>query len=187
LPVCTTLAVGDIIVQKLFRPAAFLARPETRYLPAQYLDVFRAGREKHQGQFRGNEDVAAMKYEIERLLLAELNRAGVRLLLGTDSGSGAMGIVPGFSVHDELRILTKSGFTPYEAIAAGSSQASKVVAAMTGKNAFGTVEVGKRADLLLVSANPLDDVSTLKDLRGVMAAGRWYPRAVLDRLIAVRG
>jgi hypothetical protein len=185
LPVCTTLAVGDIIVQKLFRPAAFLARSETTYLPAQYLDAFRAGREKHQGQFRGNEDVAAMKYEIERLLLAELKRAGVRLLLGTDSGTGAMGIVPGFSIHDELRILTENGFTPYAAIAAGTSRASTVLAAMTGKDAFGTVEVGKRADLLLVGANPLEDVSALKGLRGVMAAGRWYPRAALDRLIAV--
>jgi hypothetical protein len=185
LPVCTTLAVGDIIVQKLFRPAAFLARSETTYLPAQYLDAFRAGREKHQGQFRGNEDVAAMKYEIERLLLAELRWAGVRLLLGTDSGTGAMGIVPGFSIHDELRILTENGFTPYAAIAAGTSRASTVLAAMTGKDAFGTVEVGKRADLLLVGANPLEDVSALKGLRGVMAAGRWYPRAALDRLIAV--
>jgi imidazolonepropionase-like amidohydrolase len=55
---------------------------------------------------------------------------------------------------------------------------------MIGEDYFGTIEVGKRADLLLVNRNPLEDIGSIRDLRGVMAAGRWYSREVLDQLIA---
>jgi imidazolonepropionase-like amidohydrolase len=97
-----------------------------------------------------------------------------------------MGIVPGFSIHDELRILIENGFSPYEAIAAGTVNASKVIQAMTGANDFGTIEVGKRADLLVVEENPLDKVANIKNLRGVMAAGRWYSKAELEEMIALK-
>jgi cytosine/adenosine deaminase-related metal-dependent hydrolase len=184
-PVCTTLVVGEVIGMKLFEPDKFLSRPENRYLPESYLYSFKAGREKHQQQFKGVEDLASYKYGLERLLLSELHRAGVRLLLSTDSGTGGMGIVPGFSIHDELRILTENGFTPYEAIAAGTIHAAAVVEEMVGEGGFGAVAVGNRADLILVSANPLEDVAHLKGIQGVMAAGRWFSRATLDSLIAV--
>ena len=52
-----------------------------------------------------------------------LHRAGVPLILGTDAGTGLLGLVPGFALHDELRILTENGLTPYEAIAAGTVNA----------------------------------------------------------------
>ena len=182
VPVCTTLVVGQGIVQKLFEPEAFLARPETTYLPPWYLDAFRHGKEKHQVMFHGNEDFAPFKYTMELMLLRRLKQAGVLLVLSTDAGTGGMGIVPGFSLHDELRILAENGFTPYEAIAAGTVNASKVVKAMTGVDEFGTIEVGKRADLILVNGNPLEDVVHIKDLRGVMAAGRWYDTVALQEM-----
>lgn len=182
VPVCTTLVVGQDIVKKLFEPEAFLARPETIYLPPWYLDAFRHGKEKHQVMFQGNEEFAPFKYKMELVLLRKLKQAGVTLVLSTDAGTGGMGIVPGFSIHDELQILTENGFTPYEAIAAGTVNASKVIKKMTGANEFGTIEVGKRADLLLVNENPLEDVANLKGLRGVMAAGRWYDKAALQEM-----
>jgi len=120
------------------------------------------------------------------MLLTKLKQAGKPLLLSTDAGTGGMGIVPGFSIHDELRILIENGFTPYEAIAAGTINASKVVKAMTGKDDFGTIEVGKRADVIVVNKNPLEDVANIKDLRGVMAAGRWYDKAELQKMIIPR-
>jgi len=183
VPVCTTLVVGEGIVRKLFEPKAFLARQETKYLPQWYLDAFRQGKEKHQAMFRGNEDFAPFKHALERLLLRKLKQAGILLLLSTDAGTGSMGIVPGFSLHDELRILTENGFTPYEAITAGTINASKVVKAMIGVDDFATIEEGKRADLILVNENPLEDVAHIKDLRGVMAAGRWYEKAALQKMI----
>lgn len=183
IPVCTTLVIDDVIIQKLFNPEAFLARPENRYLPRWYLDAFRQGKEKHQVQFRGGEDFAPFKYKLDKILLVKLKQAGTPLLLSTDAGTGSMGIVPGFSIHDELQILTENGFTPYEAIATGTINASKVVKAMIGVDDFGTIEEGKRADLILVNENPLEDVANIKDLRGVMAAGRWYEKAALQKMI----
>ncbi len=183
IPICTTLVVGETIVQKLLEPEAFLACPVNGYLPKWYWDAFRQGREKHQVQFRGNETFAPFKYTMERILLSELHKAGIRLVLATDAGTGGMGIVPGFSIHDELRILTENGFTPYEALAAGTVHASKVVESMTEEDDFGSIEVDKRADLILVNSNPLENVANIRDLRGVMAAGRWYSKETLEQII----
>jgi len=186
VPVCTTLVVGEGIVKKLYETDAFLARPENKYLCKGYLEDFRDEKEKHLLIFKGYEDFAFFKYNIERLLLIKLKEAGIPLLLSTDAGTGGMGIVPGFSIHDELRILIDNGFTPYEAIATGTVSASKVIQAMTGTDDFGTIEVGKRADLLLVEDNPLDNVANIRKLRGVMAAGRWYPKDRLQEMIALK-
>jgi imidazolonepropionase-like amidohydrolase len=185
IPLCTNMIVDDLIVEKLFKPGTFLSRPEIRYMPQDYLTRFSQGVEKHQMQLQGIEDLATYKYDFDEFLLNELHQAGIPLLLSTDAGTATMGIVPGFSIHDELRILIENGFTPYEAIATGTVNASKVVEAMTGENAFGTIEVGKRADLILVNGNPLEDVTKIKNILGVMAAGRWYSNQILDNMIEV--
>jgi hypothetical protein len=184
IPVCTTLVIGQGIVSKLYDPVNFMARPVNRYLPDAYLQTFRLGQEKHQFMFRGHEDLAPFKYRMERILAKELKRAGVPLLLGTDSGTGGMGIVPGFSIHDELHILNEIGFSPYEALRSGTVNAAGVIRKITGKGNFGTIEPGNRADLLLAGCNPLEDVACVREPLGVMAAGNWYPEAKLDAMLS---
>ena len=183
-PVCTTLAVDDVIIQKLHHAKTFAQREENRYLMNGYLGLFRQGREKHQMQFKGGEAFAHFKFRLDTLLLVELKKAGVPLLLATDAGTGGMGLVPGFSIHNELRILIENGFTPYEAIATGTINATKTVAEMTGKDDFGTIEIGKRADLILLLKNPLENVKHIKNPLGVMASGRWYDQKALRDLIS---
>jgi len=184
-PVCTTMVVDDVIQLKLFQPQVFLDRQENRYLSAGYLDLFNKGEEKHQRQFRDIEELASFKYGIDRWILAGLHQAGIPLLLGTDSGTSNMGIVPGFSIHDELRILVENGFSPYQALKTGTVNAAEVIDTMVGEGNFGTIEVGQRADLVLVKNNPLEDITNSKDNLGVMAAGRWYSWEVLEKMITI--
>ena len=183
LPVCTTLVIDDLIVQKLFDQDGFLRRPENRYLPSNYLERFRKGTEKHQQQFKGGEVFAPFKYMLDKKLLAALKAIKCPLLLSTDAGTGTMGVVPGFSLHDELRILVDNGFTPYEALAAGTVVASKIVQRMNGQDDFGTIAPGKRADLILLEQNPLEDVDNARKIRGVMAAGKWYNQESISQML----
>jgi imidazolonepropionase-like amidohydrolase len=185
VPVCTTLFLDEVIIEKLHHPRAFLKKPHNRYLPKWYLDRFRQGKEKHQLQFAGGEEFAPWKYHIDRLFLKQLKQSRVPLLLATDAGTGGMGLVPGFSIHDELRILVENGFTPYEAIATGTKNISPVIRKMTGQGNLGTIALGNRADLLLVDRNPLEDVANIRNPRGVMAGGRWYAARTLQKMTAI--
>ena len=178
----TTLFLDELIVQKVFHPQVFLNRPETALLPASYLATFRQGREKHQRMFKGIEPYVPFKLNLDLALLRALREIGVMLVAGSDSGTGGMGIPVGSSLHQELRLLTKNGFSPYEALATATINASRVAARMTGRDEFGAIEPGRRADLLLVGGNPLADIANARDIKGFMAAGRWYDEGFVKEL-----
>jgi hypothetical protein len=185
ISVCTTMVIDDVIMLKLFQPEVFLDLPESAYFEQGYIESFHRNEEKHQVQCRGIEGLCVFKAHIDRWILSGLHNAGVILLLGTDAGTGGMGIVPGFSIHDELQILVENGFTPYEAIATGTINAASVVERMTGEGNFGSIEVGNRADLILVKDNPLEDIITIEAPLGVMAAGKWYSSDTLSEMIQI--
>ena len=107
-----------------------------------------------------------------------LNNAGANLILGTDSPNNW--VIPGFSIHDELSLLVESGLTPYEAIKTGTVNAA---IHMKKLSEFGTIEKGKRADVILCDANPFDDVTHISSPTGVMTNGIWYPRAALHKML----
>jgi hypothetical protein len=181
----TTLALNKVVMQKVFNAEAFLARPENLYLSRDCQDRVRRGEDRHQLVFRGLEDLIPAKYTMDRLILVKLREAGIPLLLAPDSGGRELCVTPGYSTHDALQILTENGFTPYKAIATSTINASRVIEAMTGEGDFGTIEVGNRADLILVADNPLENVTNIRDPLGVMAAGRWYSRETLQQMIAI--
>ena len=125
----------------------------------------------------GDELLQAAKLwqEHRRRLVRALHEAGAGLLLGTDCMNPL--VVPGFSIHDELEELVACGLTPYEALVAGTEDAADF---LDQSGEWGTVEVGGRADLLLLEANPLDDVAHARERVGVMVRGRWLPEAELS-------
>jgi hypothetical protein len=79
--------------------------------------------------------------------------------------------------------MIENGFTPYEAIKTATVNAAHVINKMKGEGDFGTLEVGKRADLILVDGNPLEKINNLKKIEGVMASGRWFDKATLQKMI----
>lgn len=112
-----------------------------------------------------------------RSVVHALHQAGAGLLLGTDTGNPF--VLPGFAVHDELELLIEAGLDSFEAIATGTAN----VGLFLGQE-VGTIEVGSRADLILVDENPLQDPTTLRRPRGVAINGRWLDAGSLDRLRA---
>jgi len=111
----------------------------------------------------------------EKKLLKALYESGANILLGTDCLNPFN--VAGFSIHEELHLYVEAGLTPYDAIKAGTYNAAGFLDAL---DEFGTVTVGKIADLILVSENPLDDVQNIQDRAGVMVRGKWYTEAQLQ-------
>jgi hypothetical protein len=177
------MVLDDIIQLKIFQPEVFLARDENKYFESGYIEIFQHGVEKHQIQCEGVEVLCDYKYVIDRWILQGLHSGDVLLLLGTDSGTGGMGIVPGYSIHDELRILVENGFTPYEALKTATVNPAIVVERMVGDGNFGTIENGNRADLILVAENPLTDIEILRTPLGVMTRGKWFSAEILNQLI----
>lgn len=105
--------------------------------------------------------------ELLSTLMVELNEAGVPLLLGTDA-FGAL--VPGFAAHQELEMMVGAGLTPYEALQTGTVNAARYLGE---DDEAGTIEVGKRADFILVAGNPLENVRNAAAVRGVFSLGKW--------------
>jgi imidazolonepropionase-like amidohydrolase len=101
-------------------------------------------------------------------LLKALNDGVFPVLMGTDAPQQFS--VPGFSLHRELQVMSQAGLSNYDILKSGTYNVGLY---FKDKDAFGTIENGKRADLVLVDANPLDDIANLTRRSGVMVRGRW--------------
>jgi len=111
-------------------------------------------------------------------MVGEMNRAGVPILAGTDTAAGVR-VYPGFSLHEELGLLVQAGLTPMQALQAATSNPARFL----GLTDTGILAKGKRADLLLLDANPLDDIANTKKIRSVVLAGRYLSRDDLNALL----
>jgi len=110
-------------------------------------------------------------------LVSQLHKAGAPLLLGTDAPF--LCATPGVSVHQELHNFVEAGLSPYEALRTVTNNPALFLGRL---DEFGTVEVGKLADLLLVGRNPLEDVSAAQEIEGVMVKGEWLPTGQIEGL-----
>ncbi len=113
-------------------------------------------------------------------MVKKLNQAGVPFLAGTDCPAG-VDVLPGFSLHLELQRFIAAGFTPLEALQTATLKPAQFLDKL---NDYGTVEKGKIADLVVLDANPLDDIRNTQKINAVVANGRYLSRGQLDRLLS---
>jgi imidazolonepropionase-like amidohydrolase len=155
------------------------AYPELRYMPP---DMVEAWTENYRERLADPElDPVESRTIIENRtrILAALHEGGVTILMGTDSPQ--LFSVPGFSLHRELPRMAAAGMSPYEILVSGTRN---VGAYFANEDEFGTITPGQRADLVLLSADPLQDVASLSRIEGVMVRGRWHPKAAIDERLA---
>lgn len=121
--------------------------------------------------------IKALEAHFEQI--AEMHDNGVGIMTGTDLG--ATMVYPGASLHQEMKLLvTKCRFTPMDALLSATIIPAKY---FKMEDRLGTIEKGKFADMVLLSANPLVDIGNIDKISGVMLSGKWLDRTALDKTI----
>lgn len=130
---------------------------------------------------RTPEDFAFAKKEFQKdlELVGAMQKAGVGILAGTDASNPFC--MPGFSLHDELGLLVKAGLTPMQALQTATLDPARF---NDQEKDLGTIQKGKIADLPLLDANPLDDISNTRKINSVIYGGRVLSRSDLDKMLA---
>jgi hypothetical protein len=155
---------------------AFLAQPEMQYVSEAQREAWR--QQAAPGP-RGSPEGVEAFLALRQRILKQLSDSGAGILMGTDSPQ--MFNVPGFALHREIAVMSRSGMSNYEILRSGTVAVSRYVQEHLGiSDAFGAVAEGQRADLVLLGSNPLDDLANLTDRVGVMVRGRWLPRDEID-------
>jgi tetratricopeptide (TPR) repeat protein len=174
--VIPTLVAFHDIVRQATDVKAYLKDPHLRYLAPSMRAALEPGRNTYANRFAP--DVVpglAVSYEFQRQLVKALHDGGVPILAGTDV---AWLGVPGYSLVEEIENFQDLGFSPYDALRTATADPARL---LRRENEFGTIAVGKRADLVVTQKNPIDDVRALERLAGVVARGRWIPEAEAAR------
>jgi imidazolonepropionase-like amidohydrolase len=177
--VCPTLAIYDCLFYNFYE--LDLNDTRLKYIPAYWKNV--SWMPYIQGMLKDKtaEDRSRDRETFEKHLefVAKMHAAGIKILAGTDGGSPFN--FPGFSLHKELLLLTRAGLTPLEALKAATILPAEFLGM---QDSLGSIEIGKTADLVLLDANPLDDISNTQRIASVVLNGRILTREDLDKMLA---
>lgn len=170
------LVIGDDTFKELQKKA------ELKYVPKSDKERLTSDRNGYRNQKQYKPEQAPVFGGLTvflKKLVKGMQNEGVKILLGTDASFEAQFFtVPGVSALEELRELVDAGLTPYQAISAGTRNAAEL---MKAADEFGTVTIGKRADLILVEGNPLENINQVSKQSGVMLRGRWLAQAEIQK------
>lgn len=149
--------------------ARFLIPAERKYVEQEEEDFIRD---------LGNVEERAPISRLGRIITRTMQEEGVPILAGSDAG--VPGVFWGIALHQELELLVDAGFTEAQALRAATIRPAEFLKAT---HSLGTIEAGKLADLVLLNANPLEDISNTQKINAVVANGRYFDRQALDKLL----
>src|SRR5208282_4687118 len=153
-----------------------------KYVPAYWKEqTWKRFTEQVKSDFN-TDDLATRKAFLDKELevVQLLHKAGVPFLAGTDTPPGVY-IFPGFSLHEEMQRFVAAGFTPLDALQTATLNPARFLGM---EEQIGTIEKGKLADLVLLSANPLEDISNTQKIAAVIVNGHYYSSKDLEKMLA---
>lgn len=159
--------------------AAMQARPDWRMIPPDVRELYLGARTKY-WRTAATEARRRRYVEVRNALTKAIADAGGRILAGSDTPEWLMAY--GWTLHRELEALVTAGLTPYQALEAATRNPAAFLGAA---REWGTIERGKRADLVLITGNPLQDIRNTSRIAGVSIGGRWLEPPALERLVAL--
>jgi hypothetical protein len=183
VPIVPTLVIGQALLTPLDRLRTIVddetgkVEPRRRYLSKflmlDWREQFTEQSVEGQEQFRKFAEQGVQN-------MREMHEAGMDLLAGTDTG--VINLYPGSSLHDELAIFVKDvGMTPAEAVERATRRSAKFLRLA---DSVGTIERGKIADLILLDADPLIDITNTRRISAVIVGGTYYDQAGLEKIRA---
>jgi imidazolonepropionase-like amidohydrolase len=177
--VIPTLSTYETIVEQATALDDFLKNPDIRYDPPWIQADLQPVTNRYKNSFTPESyPRIRTSLALQRKLLKALEDANVPLMCGTDASD--VGPVAGFGIHVELQEYVNDGLTAFQAL----QTATVIPARYFGKsNEFGTIEAGKRADFVLLQANPLANIGNTRKIEGVMVRGRWLGKEELSRAL----
>jgi hypothetical protein len=156
--------------------------PRQRYIPFVFWEgLWRwdADNAAAHAKLASGRHVDAELYRLAMDNVRQAHEAGVRLVAGTDSGDTY--VFPGFAIHDELAELVRAGLAPADALRSATLDAARFSGRVRD---YGSIEVGKVADMVLLDADPLADIRSTERISGLFFNGQYLDRAGLDELLA---
>lgn len=165
--VVPTQALAERWMSPVRTTEAMQAEPEMKYMPPNTLNSWANNKNNLAKNAAYNADAVNRFIDLRRKLIRECNAAGVGLLLGCDAPQ--VFNVPGISTHHELQYLVDAGLSPYDALRTGTVN----VGTFLNRPDIGVVKEGAVADLVLLKANPLENIANSKTIAGVMIGGKF--------------
>ncbi len=173
--VVPTMVLWDIGIIGRGDTRAMETYSEMRYWPAEGVQGW-SRRQAERSRAASQDPQRADLWANNRMrVLKALADGGARVLMGTDSPQ--IFSVPGFSLHREMAAMAEAGMTPYQILVSGTQAVGEYFGR---QDSFGTVAIGRRADLILLNSNPLRDVGNVQDRVGVMLRGRWLSEDMIQ-------
>jgi imidazolonepropionase-like amidohydrolase len=157
--------------------AEIRGRPDWHMMPAEWRDLYLKARTKYWAN-AADERRRHRYVEVRNHLVKAIADSGGKILAGSDSPEWFH--VYGWALHRELASYVGAGLTPFQALETATRNPAEFLGAL---EEWGTIEPGKRADLVLLAANPLEDITATERIEGVMLGGRWLANAELAAMI----